>query len=238
MANEARTQPVTDSDPPHLTPVSEEVAALIERGIAVSLGELDRTLARWKAGELTVIEAHEGVMRYVDDTEALVKRIMDDAADATSSETENPALPDKKSVIDDLLSRGPVLIHFDARRSDVRVPPRFRSESKLVLRFGYALTPPIRDLIVDDEGVSGTLTFGGVPFGCFLPWAAVFAAVIDGDQRGMVWPDDIPEELLHADPDTQVPDGNAGAEVFSESDDVTPAPSPRSKRPTHLKLVE
>lgn len=254
-----------DTDAQRLTRIQEVVTALIERRIAHSLGELDASLASWRKGEIGALEAHDAVVRHANHAEALVKRVMAAAAhpdgvvrdafdagvlsaddvreitgkDATEIEPANsiaePAQPppDKRTVVEDLLTRGPVLVHFDARRPEVRVPPRFAREAKLVLRFGYALSPPIPDLAVDEVGVSGTLTFGGVPFHCVLPWTAIFAAVQDGDQRGMVWPDDIPDDLIDA-------AGNAGGPEGTKPEAGTSgasAPS-RSKRPSHLKLVE
>ena len=59
-----------------------------------------------------------------------------------------------------------------------------------------------------------------------LPWTAVYAAMVEGEQRGTVWPEDVPEDVL-----------TGGGE--------TPAPMPaakedsgRAKRASHLKLVE
>jgi hypothetical protein len=102
-----------------------------------------------------------------------------------------------------------------------------------VLRFGYGLTPAIIDLVVDTVGISGTLTFSGVPFHCVLPWPAVYAAVVEGEQRGMVWPEDIPDVILEAPP-------------RRDEDRVTPAVAPppaaevaRAPRQRgHLKLVD
>ena len=111
------------------------------------------------------------------------------------------------------------------------MPERFRSEAKLVLRFGHGLTPPIPDLTVDEHGISATLTFGGSPFRCVLPWAAVYAAVADGEQRGMVWPDDIPEDLLLG----SVP--GEGATTPASASGSSPEGA-RTKRPSHLKLVD
>jgi stringent starvation protein B len=117
-----------------------------------------------------------------------------------SAEHEPASPPDKRAFVEELLERGPVLIHVDARRGDVAVPARFAGDPKLVLRFGYGLTPAIIDLAVDATGVSGTLTFAGVPFHVVLPWSAVYAAVVEGEQRGMVWPEDIPDVILEAPP--------------------------------------
>ncbi|MBZ0235313.1 MAG: hypothetical protein K8M05_23500 [Deltaproteobacteria bacterium] len=250
-------------DAQRLARIQEVVTALIERRIAISLGDLDASLAAWRKGEIGALEAHDAVVRHANHAESLVKRVMaaaahadgvmrdafdagvitaDDVREITGREPEaiEPANsivepvtppPDKRQVVDDLLSRGPVLVHFDARRGDVQVPPRFVREPKLVLRFGHALSPPIPDLVVDEKGIAGTLTFGGVPFRCVLPWPAIFAAVQDGDQRGMVWPDDIPDDLIDA--------AGAASVTPDPRRDPTPVPPPtRSKRPSHLKLVD
>jgi len=165
---------------------------------------------------------------------------------------ESPTPPDKRTSVEQLLERGPVLVHIDARRDDVGVPARFRGDPKLVLRFGYGLTPAIVDLVVDDTGISGTLTFGGVPFHCELPWVGVYAAVVEGEQRGMVWPEDVPDVLLTPGrtptaPGIGVPRTRpASVEIRTEGSQAGPVPTPdgngdkppRSRRGSHLKLVE
>ncbi len=139
--------------------------------------------------------------------------------------------PDKRELVEKLLADGPVLVHIDARRDDVSVPGGFRSDPKLVLRFGYGLTPAIVDLGIDGEGIAGTLTFGGVPHRCVLPWPAIYAVVSEVDQRGMVWPDDVPAAVVD--------------QLAGESDGDPPGveedrgdASPESARRSHLKLVK
>ena len=161
----------------------------------------------------------------------------------TALSDEHPSPPDKRSSIEQLLERGPVLVHVDARRDDLTVPARFKGDPKLVLRFGYGLTPAIVDLLVDDVGISGTLTFSGVPFHVILRWQAIYAAVVEGEQRGMVWPEDVPDVLLVPPPRPRP----ASVEIRT---DATPVPvrdapsgpegdkPPRAKRGSHLKLVE
>lgn len=56
---------------------------------------------------------------------------------------------------------------------------------------------PIPDLRVDEEGIFGTLSFKGIPFSCFVPWASVFALVGE-DAKGMVWSREMPEEIASA----------------------------------------
>src|SRR5690606_37423755 len=142
---------------------------------------------------------------------------------------DDASAPDKRRTLETLLARGPVLVHVDARRAEVSVPPRFRADASLVLRFGYSLSPAIADLTVDDNAIAGTLTFGGQPFRCVLPWTAVYAAMVEGEQRGTVWPEDVPEDVLTgtAEPPAPVP-------VPPEAS----APAPRAKRASHLKLVD
>jgi hypothetical protein len=258
---------MADLDDPRLARIQEVVTALIERRLASSLAAVEAAIASWRAGDQGVLDVHDVVVRHAQESEALIKRVMaaaarpegviKDAFDAgvvTADEVEaltgkpvdaitaagaleppTTPPPDKRQVIDELLAKGPVLVHLDARRSDVAVPERFRAEAKLVLRFGHGLSPPIPDLTVDEHGMSATLTFGGTPFRCVLPWPAIYAAVADGEQRGMVWPDDIPEDLLMGttgEPTGPAPRGPAPA--------VAPAPTDaaRSKRPSHLKLVD
>src|SRR5450432_1927317 len=147
---------------------------------------------------------------------------------------DDASAPDKRRTLEQLLARGPVLVHVDARRTEVAVPSRFRADASLVLRFGYSLSPAIRDLTVDDEAIAGTLTFGGSPFHVVLPWTAVYAAMVEGEQRGTVWPEDVPEDVLTGSGDqpakTTIPTATATV--------IDNAAEPRAKRTTHLKLVE
>lgn len=140
---------------------------------------------------------------------------------------EDASAPDKRRTLEQLLSRGPVLVHVDARRSEVSVPARFRADPSLVLRFGHTLSPAITDLTVDDEAIAGTLSFSGQPFRCVLPWTAVYAAMVEGEQRGTVWPDDVPEDVL-----TGAPEDTSASLAAAAAEE-----EPR-RRGGHLKLVE
>lgn len=240
------------SDDPRLARLQELLAAITEQRFAASLAQVEAALAAWRAGEEEALSAHEATVRHVERADAIMREaiglardpaaLINAAADAClidaaeRAELEGaplpalaveaaatPARPSKRAVADALLARGPILVHVDARRPGVAVPPRFAGETKLVLRFGYGLNPPIPDLTVDDAGIAGTLVFGGTPFGCVLPWAAVFALILDGEARGMVWPEDAPDE-----PDVVPP-----AEPDGE-----PEPPGRAKRPSHLRLVD
>jgi stringent starvation protein B len=103
-------------------------------------------------------------------------------------------LPPKKEVALALLERSNVDVYLDPRAKGVVVPPQFRKEPRLILKIGLNMPVPIPDLRVDDESMSCTLSFNRSPFYCVVPWSSVFAMVGE-DGRGMVWPDDVPQEL-------------------------------------------
>jgi hypothetical protein len=103
-------------------------------------------------------------------------------------------LPAKKDVALAFLERSSVYVHLDPRPASVIVPPRFKTQPKLILQVGLNMALPILDLRLDDEGIGCTLSFDRKPFFCVVPWASVFAMVGD-DGRAMVWPDDVPAEV-------------------------------------------
>jgi hypothetical protein len=103
-------------------------------------------------------------------------------------------LPPKKEVALALLERSNVDVYLDPRAKGVVVPPQFRKEPRLILKIGLNMPVPIPDLRLDDESMSCTLSFNRAKFYCVVPWLSVFAMVGD-DGRGMVWPDDVPQEL-------------------------------------------
>lgn len=174
-------------------------------------------------------DAVDAGLMAADEFVALVGRAHTEVASIDALRDEDDAsAPDKRRTLEALLARGPVLVHVDARRAEVNVPPRFRADPSLVLRFGHNLSPAIGDLEVDDDAIAGTLTFGGQPFRCILPWTAVYAAMVEGEQRGTVWPEDVPEDVLTGAGEPPAPEP---AIPRLEED------APR-KRGSHLKLVE
>jgi stringent starvation protein B len=182
-------------------------------------------------------DAVDAGLMTVDEFVALVGKQPNEIASIDALVDEDDAsAPDKKRTLEALLARGSVLVHVDARRSEVAVPARFRADPSLVLRFGYHLDPAIGDLTVDDEAIAGTLTFAGQPFRCILPWTAVYAAMVEGEQRGTVWPEDVPEDVLTGSGEAPSADHNpapsAPAAVAVTKSDEEP------RKRGHLKLVE
>jgi stringent starvation protein B len=134
-------------------------------------------------------------------------------------------LPPKKEVALALLERSNVDIYLDPRAKGVVVPPQFKKEPRLILKIGLNMPVPIPDLRLDDESMSCTLSFSRSPFYCVVPWPSVFAMVGD-DGRGMVWPDDVPQELA-----VRVVDERKREEEAEAGEPAAkPAPARRSKK--------
>ena len=166
--------------------------------------------------------------------------------------------PDKRKLVEEMLEEGPVLLHINAATGGVDVPMKYRDDPRLVLRFGYGLSPPIVDLNVDEDGISGTLTFEGRPYHCTIPWCGMYAAVLESRKQGMVWPEDVPEEVLEdlstarlGEDDTPAPSATAesrptsrphtssGSSTGDQSVGGKPQGTQKKRRrATHLKLVE
>jgi stringent starvation protein B len=157
---------------------------------------------------------------------------------------DSVGIPPKPDMIRDYLEEGSVLVHVDARHAEVSVPEHLKDDPKLVLRFGYQLKPAIADLEIDDEGISGTLTFRGTPHHCMLAWPAVYAMVSEADEKGMVWPHDVPEVVL-SEMSTD-PHGDSGRSEMAPRDSgrsgaaagAARTSDKGKRRASHLKLVE
>jgi len=101
----------------------------------------------------------------------------------------------KKQVAEQILAAGLLHVHVDARRDGVVVPEHLRAQPNLILAVGRSgLRKPIPDLVVDDRGVRGTLSFDDEPFACTVPWPAIFALSSD-DNKGRVFQEDVPPDL-------------------------------------------
>lgn len=140
------------------------------------------------------------------------------------------------------LLEGPsVYIHLDPRREGVVVPKWFTQQPQLVLQVGLNMAVRIPDLDVGDDGVSCTLSFNRSPFWCHLPWSAVYGLVGE-DGRGMIWPDDVPEELSgppRARPKLEaVPSQPAPEPAAKPSPDEPAAPAKKGRAPSKRKTAK
>ena len=80
-------------------------------------------------------------------------------------------VPDKRQTLLHFLERGVTMVHLDARQPGVVVPPQYAQEPHLRLNLSYRYNIP--DLELRERGVQATLSFGGRPFRCVLPWGSM-----------------------------------------------------------------
>lgn len=93
-----------------------------------------------------------------------------------------------------LKTKESIFLYVDATKAGVLVPGRLRYKTCLSLQIGYNMPVPIPDLRVDETGVSGTLSFGGSPFYCFIPWDALYALM--GDDGIQIPLDEVPHSAF------------------------------------------
>ena len=151
-------------------------------------------------------------------------------------------IPNKKQVLLAFLERGVAMVHLDARRPGVKVPLQHREEAHLRLNLCYRYRIP--DFEIDDAGVQATLSFGGQPFLCVLPWQSIFGITSQANGDGQVWPEDLPIEVSDA---PRAPEPRRPALAAVESDEPAPAReeapgqsesgSGEAPRRPHLRLV-
>lgn len=146
--------------------------------------------------------------------------------------------PNKQATLESLLQRSAAVdVYVDARRAGVDVPPRLRSDPRLVLRLGYRLTPPIPDLHVGDDGVRATLRFGGVPYGCVLPWTAVYAVLAHGERWVTIWPEDVPPDATLA-ASSSTTDAAASGSTEASPTAASAMADANARGRGHLRIVE
>ena len=104
-------------------------------------------------------------------------------------------VPGKRETLLAYLSRGIAMVHLDARRPAVVVPPQYTMDAHLRLNLSYRYGIP--DLDISDQRIQATLSFAGRPFRCIIPWGSVFGITCHGTGDGQVWPEDLPVEVVH-----------------------------------------
>lgn len=97
---------------------------------------------------------------------------------------------EKKDRLCALLEKGAVKLHLNARNPRVQVPHDHKQNQTLVLNVGYEFDH--KDFKVGDDQVESTLTFGGVPFFCEIPWEAIFGLLSETENQFVIFPTDMP----------------------------------------------
>jgi stringent starvation protein B len=153
-----------------------------------------------------------------------------------------PRSAEKKETLLAFLKRGVAMVHLDARQPGVSVPAQFATDAHLRLNLSYRYGIP--DFEVREDAVRATLSFGGRPFFCILPWESIFAVTSSGTGEGQVWPEDLPTEAARGfGPEKRErprPQLAAVEDDEFELDDQPPEPprvNPDGQKRAHLRLV-
>jgi stringent starvation protein B len=122
----------------------------------------------------------------------------------------------------------------------VSVPPQYRHEAHLRLNLSYRYGIP--DLIIDETHVQATLSFGGRPFQCLVPWTSVFGITTNAGE-GQVWPEDLPVEVTAGTEETLQPVEPRRPPLAAVESDSPPPAQEEAPKPSaapqkrHLRLV-
>jgi stringent starvation protein B len=132
--------------------------------------------------------------------------------------------PSKKEMLTSLLAEGMTMLHLDARAHGVDVPAAHQGNPHLRLNLSPRFGRPLRVL---EDRVEAELTFGGRAHACVVPLAAVFGMSSHQTGKTLLWPEDIPPEVLK---DLEEPPPPAPVKPRLSRPAVR-------KRPSHLKLA-
>jgi stringent starvation protein B len=99
----------------------------------------------------------------------------------------------KRALLEQLLEQSMVMVTVDARMRGVVVPDHLVADPQLRLNLSYRFGLPMQ---LDDAGIRATLTFGGVPFPCRLPWESIYVVVPHSSGEPYFFPGDAPVGLF------------------------------------------
>ena len=98
----------------------------------------------------------------------------------------------KYDILVQLLSEGDAMVCLDARHSEVDIPNTHKDNPALSLVFNLNFRRPFD---VQETGIFATLSFGGRPHKCVIPFEAVWAIHEPESKKGQVWEASFPKDL-------------------------------------------
>ena len=122
-------------------------------------------------------------------------------------ETENE-IPDqvnleKLSYFGELIADHMVTVKVNTRFESIDIPLEYKSHLSMLINWSYKFQQ--HDFSFDENGIKGTLSFGGKPHFVVLPWGSVWEVSIVGGAKDRQWKNDIPSEINIDGPDDDGP---------------------------------
>ena len=114
-----------------------------------------------------------------------------------------------------LLAEGDAMVCLDARQPDVDVPKAHKQNAMLNLVFNLSFRRPLE---ITEDGIYTTLSFGGRPHKCVIPFTAVWAIYDPETNKGEVWEESLPEDV----------------DLAGEIIRTAVSPEPKKKNPLHV----
>lgn len=101
----------------------------------------------------------------------------------------------KRKAFEDLLKTNRLYLTLDTRVEGVKIPSEHQGKSALTIIFGLDMPVPLKDMVVDDNGIEVTLSFKRSSHHCSIPWDAVWYLVPVGDREGVLFEHSLPEAV-------------------------------------------
>jgi stringent starvation protein B len=127
----------------------------------------------------------------------------------------------KRTLLERLLEQSMVMATVDARMRGVVVPDHLMGDPQLRLNLSYRFGLTME---LTEGGVHATLTFGGVPFPCIMPWESIYLFVSHATGEPYFFPSDAPAGLFEEAPPG--PDASADGDAEAPRFEVLPGEPP------------
>ncbi|HLD44548.1 MAG TPA: hypothetical protein VJC18_03875, partial [bacterium] len=101
---------------------------------------------------------------------------------------------EKQAQMQKFLQYGTVMVFVDSRHPEVMVPGYLKGDYQLRLNFDYAYE--LEDFRVLADRIEASLSFNKKDFFCVLPYEAVYLMVNHSIQRGSLFVETVPVEML------------------------------------------
>lgn len=102
-----------------------------------------------------------------------------------SDAAQPPTRISRPEAFSKLLERGVTALMFRSDADGVIVPAHLRRNGQVVLNFSWRYN--LADFTFDGEQASASLSFGGVPSRCVVPWSAVWGISDDPRTESYLW---------------------------------------------------